>query len=179
MCSMKTLNIYLQESLLDDFDDLEKGTDLTVERQNTIGSEYEISYFIDYNLMIKLDKKLFKSSKNCWNETNFKMYSGFTEKKIKPNKSDIQFANIILSQDKELLRYDLNKNNNIPKNHKFVLWVNSLIKKWNDYILNNWPEAKPLAPISVVISFRGDRKTCLIKFMHEQGNGIEIQLVKR
>lgn len=174
-----SLDMKLNEaSLLDDIDDLEKNSDLTVERQNTIGSEYEISYFTDYSLMGKLDKKLLKTHNIYWGETDFKMYRGFTEKKVKPNKSDIQLANIILSQDKELLQYDLNKNNNIPKDHKFVLWVNSLMKKWNEDILKNWPESK-IVPITIVISFGRNYKTCFIKFLHELGNGIEIQLVKR
>ena len=40
---MKNLNTYLQESLLDDFDDLENDATKNVYKQNTIGKKYKIN----------------------------------------------------------------------------------------------------------------------------------------
>jgi hypothetical protein len=50
---MKTLNIYLQESLLDDLDGLENKSDIIIKRQNTIGAKYKVILIEDRD--IKLD----------------------------------------------------------------------------------------------------------------------------
>lgn len=98
---MITLYNYLQESLLDDLDDLENDSDDAVAKAESIGTEWSIAYIEDYIVVTqKLDKKKLKelAAKSPYNQTKFVAYKGHIKKAS--NKSEAMLCNIILSLDK-------------------------------------------------------------------------------
>lgn len=98
---MITFYNYLQESLLDDLDDLENDSDDAVAKAESIGTEWSIAYIEDYIVVTqKLDKKKLKelAAKSPYNQTKFVAYKGHIKKAS--NKSEAMLCNIILSLDK-------------------------------------------------------------------------------
>ena len=60
---MKSLEQYIEESLLDDIDDLEKDADDIVDKKSSFGGEYYVNYVMVYNLgstLKELDKTTLK-----------------------------------------------------------------------------------------------------------------------
>ena len=63
MCKMKNLQEYIEESLLDDIDDLEKDTDSAVHDKFTLASNHYIRYVMVYgmkNVLANIDKNQIK-----------------------------------------------------------------------------------------------------------------------
>ena len=101
---MKNLQEYIEESLLDDFDDLEAKSDDNVSKSLSIGSEWEIASTDDFQVVSKMDKRALKKYSVVWNQSDFKAFRGYRNRSVKkPNKTEIQIANIVLSLDKESL----------------------------------------------------------------------------
>ena len=99
---MKTLNIYLQESLLDDFDDLEKGTDLTVARKGTIGELYDVNRIEDWGMLKRIDNSKLKKYPCYWdhnyNDVRVERVSKIS-KFDKPSSNEVDLINTLLSFD--------------------------------------------------------------------------------
>lgn len=95
---MKNLIKYLEESLLDDFDDLEKDSDDNVIKANSIGSKWEIAYIENASIIEKIEKRKLKNYKTPWNQTNFNSFKS-TRSITKPNKTEIIIGNIILGMN--------------------------------------------------------------------------------
>ena len=114
---MITLYKYLEESLLDDLDDLENDVDNTVAKAGTIGSDYKITWIEDWIGAHKLDRKKLKElgSKSVWNQTDFNSHRTHSPKP--PTKAEILLCNIILSLNKSALECgdytDVKQNNDI------------------------------------------------------------------
>ena len=115
---MKTL----YESLLDDFDDLEKDADEYVESNNYIGNYYDASYFEergDFLINFKLKElKRIKFKYNCKND--ILLWKG--HKRIKSTITSKAICNIILNSDVSLLTENY-------KDKKYIETKNEIIKK--------------------------------------------------
>ena len=101
---MTSLQEYIEESLLDDLDDLENDSDNAVAVAGSIGTEWSIVYIEDYMVVTqKLDRKKLKelAAKTPYNQTGFTAYKGHIRKT--PNKSETMLCNIILGLDKSSL----------------------------------------------------------------------------
>ena len=91
---MKNLQEYIEESLLDDEDDLLSASDEVVSKLNTIGSKYNIFYIEDYELVDKIDKSKLKNYTTPYNYPKFDAYKNKRLKKS--NKIEATICNILL-----------------------------------------------------------------------------------
>jgi hypothetical protein len=75
---MKTLIEYIEESLLDDIDDLEKDSDDMVKWKTSIGGEYYVRYVMVFNIgstLKELDKQKIKKLTYKYNDDGYKIYT--------------------------------------------------------------------------------------------------------
>ena len=163
MINMKTLNNYLNESLLDDLDDLDNNSDLAVKRSFTIGDEYEVSYMEDAHMINIIDKNLLKTIPTCWDDDDFWSYRNMVITKHKPNQSEIKLANILLSSNKDLLKYTTN----IPKNNDFYININKLYEK----------HIKKRGPLNIKV-IKGNN-CYVVQISLTTGYILDIQLIKK
>lgn len=66
---MKNLQEYIEEGLLDDFDDLEKESDIIVNRNGTIGEKYEVRTIESWNALNSINKSNLKNYPCYWDHT--------------------------------------------------------------------------------------------------------------
>lgn len=161
---MKTLQEYIKESLLDDFDKLDNDSDLAVKRSFTIGDEYEVSYMDDVHMINIIDKNLLKTIPTYWDDDDFWSYSEMEMTKHEPNQLEIKLANILLSSSKDLLKYTTN----IPKNNDFYINISKLYEK----------HIKKCGPLNIkVIKGNGNRYVVQISLIGR--HVLDIQLIKK
>ena len=100
---MKNLDLYIKESLLDDIDDLEKESDKSVDKANSIGSEYEVAYVDNSGLIERLELRKLKKYPTPWDQTNINSfkYGGHIRK---ANKTERMLGNIILGMPLDSMR---------------------------------------------------------------------------
>lgn len=91
---MKPLKTSLKESLLDDLEDLEKESDKNVDKVNSIGSEYKVSYVENYGLIDKFEKRKMKNYQTPWNQNDVNSFKH--NRLMKANKTETMLCNIIL-----------------------------------------------------------------------------------
>lgn len=171
MCSMKTLNIYLQESLLDDFDDLEKSTDKRVEELSYIGGQYNVRYieeehsFLD-NFSVRLLNKLkFKYE----GSNSYLLWKGHITRK--PSKGYRCIVNLILNTNISLLTED-------PKKSDEVEVRNELIKKL--YSCSYLADDKDFLQIDVFRSRLASFASWYVNIYNEQDQSVlKISLLKK
>ena len=126
---MKSFKTSLEESLLDDFDDLESTSDDNVSKSLSIGSEWEIASTDDFQVVDKMDKRTLKKYSTCWDQTNFKAFRGYRNRSLKkPNKTEIAIANIVLSLSKESLLVEDPK----PGNELYDFFQNIMQKHFDE-----------------------------------------------
>ena len=114
---MKTL----YESLLDDLDDLEKGSDETVKYNNCIGKYYKVKYLTEEDEFLRnFSLKELKKLKFKYECNNVLLWRGLTS--TKPTVSSKAICNIILNSDRSLLTED-------DKDKKHIETKNKIIKQ--------------------------------------------------
>lgn len=118
----------LYESLLDDFDDLEKETDIKVSQLNTIGTDYRIDYIFDGNDFINhLNTDALKNSQLYWDRRDFTVNN--LDKRMKPKKNAILLANIVLSLNLDFInKYSSARYKPIPKDHIFYKLIHNSLR---------------------------------------------------
>lgn len=120
--NMKPPKTSLYESLLDDFDDLEKDADEYVESNNYIGNYYDASFFEERgDFLINFELKELKKIKfkyNCKND----ILLWKEHKRTKATITSKAICNIILNSDVSLLTEN-------DKDKKYIETKNEIIKK--------------------------------------------------
>ena len=106
---MKTLQEYIEESLLDNFDDLEKDSDEIVSKINTIGYKWKVTYISDDYLVSKADPSVLNKYNQVWNSDDFNVSRKNSMHFISPNAAELKLINVLLSLDKNAFNEDDNK----------------------------------------------------------------------
>lgn len=99
---MKSFAEYIKESLLDDIEDLEKESDKNVDKANSIGSEYKVSYVENHGLIDKFEKRKMKTYQTLWDQNDINSFKH--NRLMKANKTEIMLCNIILGMPLDSMR---------------------------------------------------------------------------
>lgn len=127
---MKPFKTSLEESLLDNLDDLENDSDETVSKINTIGYDWDMESTDDFGTVEKMSEKELKKYPKVWDTTQFKSHRGYINRKInkKPNKKEQAVGDIILGLDKNAL----NDPDPKPGNELYDFFQSILQKHFDD-----------------------------------------------
>lgn len=113
---MKSLEQYIEESLLDDFDDLEKETDDVIDRKSSFGGEYFVKYVTVYNLgdtLKELDKTKLKKLTPKYKD-KYTIYTQMGKVAKNPN---IKYIDTLVRCIMDLENYD---DNFVTRLHEFL-----------------------------------------------------------
>ena len=167
---MKTLNEYIKESLLDDFDDLVKNSDQSVKNSIIFGSHYvtyiskfnmRTEFIFDLNLMKKINPPILQ---NDFLTRTKKI--GKTVVQKKPSKLDLLVVNYILGLSAKELNTDLHTGY-ISRSSNIIREIESKMKE-NDYdiechIFRSTNINKSICYIDVEFKNRSGQKIISIK----------------
>ena len=119
---MKNLNIYLQESLLDDWDDLEKAADKSIEDSSYIGGQYNVKYVkVEGSFLSNFNPRLLsKLNLKYKSTTPYSLWYDHTKRK--PSKYCQSIVNLVLNTNIRLLTKD-------PKTSDDIKVKDELIEK--------------------------------------------------
>lgn len=178
---MKTLIEYIEESLLDNIDDLELNSDDNVSKSLSIGSEWEISSTDDFCVVDKIDKSKLKKYPAIWDQTKFRAIRGYSSRSSspKPNKTEQLIGNIFLSLDKNALVYD---NNSYKPGNIIYDFFQDLMQKHFDALYKSDLHFNPQVEkrkVSIFIDGASNKHVFYISVLIGGGYSFEITLKKK
>lgn len=178
---MKDLDLYIKESLLDNFDNLETTSDDNVSKSLSIGSEWEISSTDDFCVIDKIDKSKLKKYPILWDQSRFRAVRGYRTRSSnpKPNKTEQLIGNALLSLDKNALVYD----NNLYKPGNIIYdFFQNLMQKHFDALYKSDLQFNPQVEkgkVSIFIDGASNKQVFYMNVLIGGGYSFEITLRKK